>query len=248
MDMPIIKLQNFDGPFDLLLHLIKKNKMSINDVKIHDITRQYLNYIKLMKELDLEITSEFIVLAATLIEIKSKSLLPKIEIEENEKDEKDLIKELKGKLIEYKKFKKIALFFKDKEGNGGIVFTKKPEIIEDVSDGFNENYLKNISMVELYDLYNDLIKKHNEKQNINTIERKINVDKYRIEDKIDELKATLQDKNVIKFSKISDKCTCKLEIVVTFLALLELIKDNFIKVLQYDTLGEIIIEKQINGG
>lgn len=248
MDMPIIKLQNFDGPFDLLLHLIKKNKMSINEIKIHDITRQYLDYIKLMKELDLEITSEFIVLAATLIEIKSKSLLPKIEVEENEKDEKDLIKELKNKLIEYKKFKKVALFFRSKEGKSGLVFTKKPEIIEDIDDRFNENYLKNISMVELYDLYNDLIKKYNEKQNINTIERKINVDKYKIEDKIEELKKDLQYRNVIKFSKISDKCSCKLEIVVTFLALLELIKDNFIKVLQYDNLGEIIIEKQINGG
>lgn len=248
MDMPIIKLQNFDGPFDLLLHLIKKNKMSINEIKIHDITRQYLDYIKFMKELDLEITSEFIVLAATLIEIKSKSLLPKIEVEENKKDEKDLIKELKDKLIEYKRFKKVALFLKNKEGNSGLVFTKKPEIIEDSNDGFNENYLKNISMVELYDLYNDLIKKYNEKQNINTIERKINVDRYKIEDKIEELKKNLQHKNVIKFSKISDKCSCKLEIVVTFLALLELIKDNFIKVLQYDNLGEIIIEKQINGG
>ena len=248
MDMPIIKLQNFDGPFDLLLHLIKKNKMSINEIKIHDITRQYLDYIKLMKELDLEITSEFIVLAATLIEIKSKSLLPKIEVEVDEKDEKDLIKELKNKLIEYKRFKKVALFLKNKEGKSGLIFTKKPEIIEESDDGFNENYLKNISMIELYDLYNDLIKKYNEKQNINTIERKINVDKYKIEDKIEELKNNLQDKNVIKFSKISDKCSCKLEIVVTFLALLELIKDNFIKVLQYDNLGEIIIEKQINGG
>ncbi len=248
MEMPIIKLQNFDGPFDLLLHLIKRNKMNINEIKIHDITKQYLDYIKLMKELDLEITSEFIVLAATLIEIKSKSLLPKIEIEESEKDEKDLMKELKGKLIEYKKFKKIALFFRDKEGKSGQIFTKKPEIIEDTSDGFSESYLKNISIIELYDLYNDLIKKYNEKHNINTIERKINIDKYKIEDKIEGLKRTLQDRSVIKFSKISDKCTCKLEIVVTFLALLELIKDNFIKVLQYDNLGEIIIEKQINGG
>ena len=248
MDMPIIKLQNFDGPFDLLLHLIKKNKMSINEIKIHDITRQYLDYIKLMKELDLEITSEFIVLAATLIEIKSKSLLPKIEVEVDEKDEKDLIKELKNKLIEYKRFKKVALFLKNKEEKSGLIFTKKPEIIEESDDGFNENYLKNISMIELYDLYNDLIKKYNEKQNINTIERKVNVDKYKIEDKIEELKNNLQDKNVIKFSKISDRCSCKLEIVVTFLALLELIKDNFIKVLQYDNLGEIIIEKQINGG
>ena len=87
MDMPIIKIQNFDGPFDLLLHLIKKNKMSINDIKIYDITKQYLDYIKLMKELDLEVTSEFVVIAATLIEIKSKSLLPKLKVEDDEKSE-----------------------------------------------------------------------------------------------------------------------------------------------------------------
>lgn len=247
MDMPIIKIQNFDGPFDLLLHLIKKNKMSINDIKIHDITKQYLDYIKFMKELDLELTSEFIVIAATLIEIKSKSLLPKIKVEDSEKDEKDLITELKDKLIEYKVFKKISLFLKEKEGKQGIVFTKKPEIIEEGDEGFNENYLKNISMIELYDLYNDLIKKYNEKQNLNVIEKKVSVDKYKIEDKMEELKLIIEDKTVIKFSKISDMCTCRLEIVVTFLALLELIKDNFIKVLQYDNLGEIIIEKQTNG-
>ncbi len=247
MDMPIIKIQNFDGPFDLLLHLIKKNKMSINDIKIHDITKQYLDYIKLMKELDLNLTSEFIVIAATLIEIKSKSLLPKIKVEDNEKDEKDLITELKDKLIEYKVFKKISLFLKEKSGKQGMVFTKKPEIIEDINEGFNENYLKNISMIELYDLYNDLIKKYNEKQNLNIIEKKVSVDRYKIEDKMEELKIVIEDKTIIKFSKISDECTCKLEVVVTFLALLELIKDNFIKVLQYDNLGEIIIEKQVSG-
>ena len=243
MGMPIIKIQNFDGPFDLLLHLIKKNKMSINDIKIYDITKQYLDYIKLMKELDLEVTSEFVVIAATLIEIKSKSLLPKLKMEDDEKSEEDLMAELKDKLIEYKIFKKISLFLKEKEGQQGEIFTKKPEIIDDTSIEFNENYLANISMIDFYDIYNNLIKKFNEKQNLDMIERQISVDKYKIEDKIEELKLVIEEKKVIKFSSISDKCTCKLEIVVTFLALLELIKDSFVKVLQYDNLGEIIIEK-----
>ena len=95
MEMPIIKLKNFDGPFDLLLHLIKKNEMSITEIKIHEITKQYLEYIALMKELDLEITSEFIVMAATLIEIKSKSLLPKVKVED-ETCEEDLQKNFKS--------------------------------------------------------------------------------------------------------------------------------------------------------
>ena len=82
-----IKIENFEGPFDLLLHLIKKNEMDIYDIKIYEITTQYLNYINNMKELDLEVTSEFIVIAATLLEIKSKMLLPKQVVEENEEDE-----------------------------------------------------------------------------------------------------------------------------------------------------------------
>lgn len=243
MSMPIIKIDNFDGPFDLLLHLIKKNKMSINDIRIHDITKQYLDYIKFLKELDLEVTSEFVVLAANLIEIKSKSLLPKLKDVDSEKEEKDLIKELKDKLVEYKKFKKIALFLKSREEKSEEVFTKRPEIIDDKEDRFDENYLRNISMIKLYDIYNDLIKSYSEKQNLNVIEKKINVDKYKIEDKIDEFKIILEKKKVIKFSEIDSRCECKLEVVVTFLALLELIKDNFIKVWQYDNLGEIIIEK-----
>lgn len=154
-----------------------------------------------------------------------------------------MIKELKDKLVEYKKFKKIALFLKSREEKSEEVFTKKPEIIDDKEDRFDENYLRNISMIKLYDIYNDLIKSYSEKQNLNVIEKKINVDKYKIEDKIDEFKIILEKKKVIKFSEIDSRCECKLEVVVTFLALLELIKDNFIKVWQYDNLGEIIIEK-----
>ncbi|EGO86383.1 segregation and condensation protein A, partial [Clostridium botulinum C str. Stockholm] len=89
-----IKIENFEGPFDLLLHLIKKNEMDIYNIRIYEITTQYLNYLNNMKELDLEVTSEFIVIAATLLEIKSKMLLPKQEIEENEGDEEDPRKEL----------------------------------------------------------------------------------------------------------------------------------------------------------
>ena len=98
MELPKIKINNFEGPFDLLLHLIKKNQMSIYNVKIYEITTQYLNYLNEMKEMDLEITSEFIVVAATLIEIKSKHLLPKQKKEEEE-DEEDSEKNLLEKLF-----------------------------------------------------------------------------------------------------------------------------------------------------
>ena len=94
MELPKIKIDNFEGPFDLLLHLIKKNKMSIYNVEIYKVTNQYLNYLDQMKEMDLEITSEFIVIAATLIEIKSKTLLPNVKKEDEDEDEEDIDKKL----------------------------------------------------------------------------------------------------------------------------------------------------------
>lgn len=246
MEMPIIKLKNFDGPFDLLLHLIKKNEMNISEIKIHEITKQYLEYISLMKELDLEITSEFIVMAATLIEIKSKSLLPKVKAEE-EPSEEDLKNDLLEKLKEYKKFKKISEYLKSRELSVGEVFTKKAEIITvEVDENLsNEDYLKNITMVDLYKLYNNLMRMYGEKQNLNVMERKISVDKYKITDKIKFLRDKLKEKSIIRFSDFVSTCQCKLEVIVTFMAMLELIKGNEVKVTQYENFGEIMMEQVI---
>ena len=108
MSLPNIKIGQFDGPFDLLLHLIKQNKMDIYDIKIYEITKQYLDYINKMKEFDMEIASEFIVVAATLLEIKSKTLLPKPKLEEVEEDPR---KDLVERLLEYKLFKEAAGYF-----------------------------------------------------------------------------------------------------------------------------------------
>lgn len=243
MEMPTIKISNFDGPFDLLLHLIKKNQMDIKNIKIVEIINQYLDYISLMKELDLEIISEFIVMAATLIEIKSKSLLPKdksIEVEENI----DLENELKNKLVEYTKFKNISEFFKKKDIMYGEVFTKKAEIIELDVEEFNDlSYLQGISMSELYKIYINLIEKFAEKKNTTVIERKINVDKYKIQDKIEFIKSEMKYNGILRFSDLTYSCECKLEVIVTFLAILEMIKVEEIKILQYDNFEEIIIEE-----
>lgn len=248
MEMPIIKISNFDGPFDLLLHLIKKNKMSIMDIRIEEIINQYLEYISFMKELDLEITSEFIVVAATLIEIKSKSLLPKEKKIDENIDSIDIENELKKKLIEYTKFKKVAEFFKKKDLMHGEVFTKKAEVIEleeaDVAQ--NASYLDKITMKMLYQLYKELIERYNNKQNTNnTIEKKINVDKYKVEEKIIYIKNKMKMNSIMRFTDLSFECECKLEIVVTFLALLEMIRLEEVKVMQYDNFEEIIIEKVV---
>ena len=183
MELPKIKIDNFEGPFDLLLHLIKKNQMNIYNVEISEITNQYLQYLDKMKEMDLDITSEFIVIAATLIEIKSKTLLPKIKKEDDEEDEEDIEKKLLEKLILYKKIKEATNFFKERYSDSGSIFTKKPEIIEEVKEkpSKNEDILKNVTLLDLYNIFNNLLEIYRNKQNrANVIEKKIYVDKYKI--------------------------------------------------------------------
>lgn len=244
MELPKIKINDFEGPFDLLLHLIKKNQMSIYNVKIFEITNQYLNYLNEMKEMDLEITSEFIVVAATLIEIKSKHLLPKSKKEdENEEDEE---KNLLEKLIVYKKIKSVSAFFRDRYISSGEVYGKKPEIIEEKKeDNSNMDLFKNTNLIELFNIYNNLLEIYNNKQNRNNvIQKKIFVDKYKIEDKLEFIKDKLMNENVSTFSEITKNCECKLECVVTFLALLEMIKQRMVKVYQSDNFMNILIERR----
>lgn len=240
-----VKVDNFEGPFDLLLHLIKKNEMDIYNIKIYDITNQYLQYLEDMKEMDLEVTSEFILIAATLLEIKSKMLLPSlVENKEDAEDEADPRKDLVIKLVEYKKFKQIAAYLRNLEETAGIVFAKKPEIIED-KDSKNDNLdiFKDLTMVKLYNLYNDLINRYNSKINReNVIQREIPVDVYKIEDKMVFLREKITINNHLVFSNLMHECSSKMEIVVTFLALLELIKLKNVKVLQDNSFAEIYLE------
>ncbi|KZL94240.1 segregation/condensation protein A [Clostridium magnum] len=242
-----IKIENFEGPFDLLLHLIKKNKMDISDIKIYEITNQYLEYIHTMEEMDLEITSEFIVIAATLIEIKSKLLLPKSKDDESaaDLDEKDSEKELIEKLIQYKKFKNAALFLKEREQGAGRIFSKKPEIIEEKKKNVNpKDFLEGVSILKLYELYSNLITTYRNKINSsNVINKEIPIDKFKIEDKMEYLKENIQIGKKVLFSDIINECTSKIEAVVTFLALLELMKLRYIIVVQEQNFTEIYVER-----
>lgn len=249
MALPNIKIGEFDGPFDLLLYLIKQNKMDIYDIKIYDITIQYMDYINQMKEFDLEITSEFILMAATLLEIKSKTLLPKQKDEEN--NEEDPRKDLVEKLLEYKLFKEAAGFFKEQSLYTGTVFTKKPEVIDDTKSKkhTNEDFINNTTILDLYGLYSKLIEQYKTKQNNNNfIEKRIFVDKYKIEDKSQFIMDKLKEIKNTNFLKIVEDCECKMEVVVTFLALLELIKQRSIKIIQNGNFDNIFIERvEIDG-
>ena len=246
MELPKIKVADFEGPFDLLLHLIKKNKMDIYNVEIYKVTNQYLEYLNTRKVMDLEITSEFIVVAATLIEIKSKNLLPKVKVEEEENEEDIQIK-LMERLIEYKRFKAVSEFFNDKYVSSGEVFSKKPEVIEEIKPEKvdNDDIFKNITLLDLYNIYNKILENYREKQNkVNVVQKKIYVDKYKVEDKMEELLERFNSSEVIEFNNLMKESTCKLETVVTFLALLELIKIRTIQVFQDESFSNILIKRR----
>lgn len=246
MELPKIKVADFEGPFDLLLHLIKKNKMDIYNVEIYKVTNQYLEYLNTRKVMDLEITSEFIVVAATLIEIKSKNLLPKVKVEEEENEE-DIERKLMERLIEYKRFKAVSEFFKDKYVSSGEVFSKKPEVIEEIKPEKvdNDDIFKNITLLDLYNIYNKILENYREKQNkVNVVQKKIYVDKYKVEDKMEELLKKFNSVEVIEFNNLMKESSCKLETVVIFLALLELIKIRTIQVFQDENFSNILIKRR----
>lgn len=246
MELPKIKVADFEGPFDLLLHLIKKNKMNIYNVEIYKITNQYLEYLNERKVMDLEITSEFIVVAATLIEIKSKNLLPKVKVNEEEESEEDIEKRLMERLIEYKKIKSVSEFFKSRYTSVGEVYSKKPEVIEEIKGEIdNSDIFKNLTLLDLYNIYNKILEGYREKQNkVNVVQKKIYVDKYKIEDKMQELLDRFNHNEVVEFRNLMKESSCKLETVVTFLALLELIKIRTINVYQDESFGNILIKRR----
>ncbi|RXM57004.1 segregation/condensation protein A [Clostridium tetani] len=239
-----IKIQNFQGPFDLLLHLIKKNQLDIYNINISEITGQYMEYIESLKEMDLEVTSEFIVIASTLLQIKSRELLPKIQDEEEEEiSEENPEKILLDKLIEYKKFKNVASYLKGRLEKGFTVFSKKPEIIEKKEEEDKDIFI-DVTILELYNLYNDLITKYKDKINLsNTIPEEIELEEFKIGDKMNYLKSRIIENKNLSFSQISKECSCKGEIIVTFLALLELIRIKIVKVVQEGNFKEIYLER-----
>ncbi|MCM1992763.1 segregation/condensation protein A [Oceanirhabdus seepicola] len=244
-----IKIHNFEGPFDLLLHLIKKNKMSIYDIKIADITKQYMEYIEAMKNMDLDITSEFIVIAAMLLEMKSKELLPKNNLSdddgENELTKEDLI----NKLILYRKFKVAAEYLKGKSKTFGYMFTKKPEIIVEKKEFDLEEMLKGVTLLELFNIYNETMYLYMNKRNENNgIPNEFLIDKYKIEDKMQHINLILKKSRNIQFKSIMKTCESKMEVIVTFLAMLELIKLRNIKVYQKNNFNEIHIERVVDNG
>ena len=236
MEQYLIKMENFEGPLDLLCHLIDKNKMDICEIKICEITDQYLEYLNNMKKMNLDVTSEFIVMASKLIYLKSKSLLPSI-IEEDE-EEIDLVQ----MLIEYKKYKEFTFSLKERIGEFGGKFYKLPDKINLPKTKLEKTFDKDL----IPKIYNDFVTKEIEKKNINAdnINRLTVSEKVTIKSKIKEILKELWKKPSFVFNKLfATKKRSKIEVVTAFLSLLELSKMSRISVTQDSLFGDINVTK-----
>lgn len=226
-----VALPQFEGPLDLLLHLIRENKIDIYDIPIALITKQYLDYLDLMKEFNLDIASDFLTMAANLIYIKSKMLLPKPEQVEEEEDPRQ---ELVEQLLEHMKFKEISKVLKEKYEFWSKAFTRKTSQEDEIF----------IQEINVFDLLTAL------KRIIQKVEPKIYLKKetVNIEDKIEEIISLIQLKKTVMFDEIFERSRknsfiTKLEIIVTFLAILELIRLKIIRASQSKPFDKIIINR-----
>ena len=234
-----LKLENFEGPLDLLCHLVDKNKMDINKVKISEITDQYIEYINTMKELKLEVTSEFLVMASTLLYLKSKSLLPKVDLEgEEELTEEELI----YRIIEYKKYKEIS----KKLRNFFDEYSKRFYKFEEKIDLPNRKLEEEYSSLQISDAYKNLIERNKEKINKNAVDiEKIAIaEKVTVASKVKDIFKELSNRPKFVFNKLclTNKYN-KLETVTAFSGVLELNKQKTILTEQEHVFGDITIEK-----
>ena len=228
-------INDFEGPLDLLLHLIKTSKMDIYDISIEEITKQYLSFIKNMQEMNLNIASEYLVMASELIEIKSKLLLPNES--KDEEDEEDLKENLINRLLEYKKYKDMIETFKKLESERKDIFTKEPiNLIE-----FKEEKIENNGEVTLEDLINALNNFLKRKEDEKPKETKITKKELSVTKRRQQIKDILKYKKRVSFFDLFEVKT-KEYVVVTFLSILEMAKFGEIKIKQDDNFNNIIID------
>ena len=232
-----IKIDAFEGPLDLLLHLIKESNIDIYDINIEEITKQYLDYLNSMQQLDMEIASNYLLMASELMYIKSKSLLPNIKEEETEEDE-ELTKEgLINKLIEYQKYKEITKEFKNLELERKNIYTKAPSKISNIT---NEKYTNNtdITIDNLLEAFSKFLERKDKEKPLNT---KITNKEYSVKKRKNDIKNILKIKKKAEFKDLFDNYN-KSYIIVTFLSILELAKEKTINIKQEKNFDNIYIE------
>lgn len=236
-----VKLDIFEGPFDLLVYLIENAEMSIYDIQVSEITSQYLDYIKQMQAMDVSVGSEFMVLAAALIEIKSKMLLPRIKPNEDASSIEDPRTELVQRILEYKRFKLAAELLESQEQRNLGIF-EKPK--EDLSPYTNEpdEYL-NLELSEFVNAFHVFLAKKKKVEEIKTYYERVERQKISIESKMEYIKNLFlfHGKKILRFEELILEKTDRYEIVLTFSSMLEMIRQKTLKVKQIVNFGEITI-------
>ncbi len=233
-----IKLARFEGPLDLLLHLIKRDEVDIYDIPIAHITDQYLRYIELMRQLDLEVAGDFLVMAATLMRIKAKMLLPlpAVGAEEEPGDPRE---ELVQRLVEYRQFKEAAHTLKGREEERRQMYERGMLPGEDETGPLP---LARVSLFDLLDALNRVLARIPEMPVY-----EVQAETFDVEEKIEMLAASLQQRGRLTFEELLSGCRSRSEMVVTFIALLELIKLGVALVMQHETFGDITIVAALTG-
>ncbi len=240
-----VKLTAYEGPLDLLLDLIKKNEINIYDIPMIEITKQYLDYIDQMRQMDLDIAGDFLVMASTLLYIKSKMLLPEDDQDDDDEDGLDPRAELVRKLLEYQAFKEAAKELGIREAERNQIFTRQ------ISDYyFGEDYkapeVEEEFDADLYDLiqaFHHVLKTHSKED----VQHEVFEEVVSIEQKMDYIKDLIIEKKEVLFSELFRGPASKNEIIATFLALLEIVKQKHVRVAQAGMFGEIkLVRKQLN--
>ncbi len=243
-----VKLEAFEGPLDLLLHLIEKNKIDIYDIPIVEITEQYLDYIRQMRDRDMNIMSEFLVMAATLIDIKCKMLLPKEVNEEGE--EEDPRAELVQKLLEYKMYKYMSFELRDKLVDAARNMYRAQNLPEEVASYRQpinyEELVGDLTLNKLHEVFKSIVRKQENK--IDPIRSKygnIEKDEIDMDAKMLYVEAYAREHESFSFRKLLEKQSSRMEIIVTFLIILELMKVGKIQISQEEIFDDIMITSKV---
>ena len=231
-----VRIENFEGPLDLLLHLIKKNEINICDIPIAMIAQQYLAYIEAMNELNLNVAGEFLIMAATLLQIKSKMLLPADEAAEDDEEGPDPREELVRRLLEYKSYKEAARQLDDQEKMWREIFSREqgpPEPVET-----DETLLDNVTLFDLVDALKGVIDRNPGRKLIEIIP-----DNLTVRERMNVILEMLEGKDSLSFVSLFEESCHRLVVIVTFLALLELIRLRVARVFQGETFGPILVSR-----
>lgn len=231
------KINEFEGPLDLLLHLIKESKMDIMNIEIEEITKQYMSYLESQEKMNLEIASEYLVLASELIEIKSKLLLPNIKNDNNEEEDVDPREELVNRLLEYQAYKEITKVLQEKEELRREIYTKSPENIKNYVSEVTE-ITSDVTLDDLVEAFKRYLERKRDNKPLNT---KITVKEITVSSRRYEIKKLLRVKGRVSFEELFPVVSREY-VVATFLAILEMAKSKELIITQNDTFDDIICE------